>query len=261
MYSGTSDLNQIRRRILTSAFKANEGHIPTSFSILEILYYFYDFQIKKYGSVESSPDRLILSKGHAAIGLYSVLAHFKLIPNDWLDTFCTFDSPLGGHPDQRKIPHVHASTGSLGHGLPIAVGMALGEIILKRSSKIYVLVGDGELNEGSNWESILVAAHHGLHGLSLIVDVNDSSARALKMENLKGKFQSFGWTVSEIDGHSQKDIETYFTHDNTRTTKSPNVLLAKTIKGKGVRRMENSHEWHHKVPSRHELEEMLLELK
>ena len=261
MSSRLEELSSIRKRILSCAVKAREGHIPTSFSILEILFSFYNAQIQTYEAIERSPDRFILSKGHAAIGLYAVLEHFKLIPKDWLDNLCEFDSPLGGHPDQSKVPYVQASTGSLGHGLPIAVGMALGNRILGRSSKTYVLVGDGELNEGSNWESILVAAHHNLYELSAVVDCNESSERALKMGNLSNKFESFGWTVAEVDGHSIPDLQNYFMRDSAGGSQAPNVLLAKTIKGKGIERMENSPEWHHKMPSERELEEMILELQ
>jgi transketolase len=123
-----------------------------------------------------------------------------------------------------------------------------------------VLVGDGELNEGSNWESILIAAHHNLCELSVVVDCNESSERALKMGNLSNKFESFGWTVDEVDGHSIPDLQDYFMRD-IAYFQSPNVLLAKTIKGKGIRRFENSPEWHHKMPSQRELEEMILELQ
>lgn len=256
-----ANLKSLRRRIVCSSSIAKEGHIPTSFSILEILYSYYFVQDKVYGSVNKSSNQFILSKGHAAVGLYAVLEHFQLIPSDWLDEFCKFDSPLGGHPDAKKIPSVEASTGSLGHGLPIGVGISLGKKIQNKPGMTYVLVGDGELNEGSNWESVMVASHHRLSNLTVIVDWNGSSERALSLGSLEDKFTSFGLNVEEIDGHSVVELCKYFESNSSLNLIGPRVLLAKTIKGKGIKMMETSpNEWHHKVPSQEELEHLLQEL-
>ena len=161
----------------------------------------------------------------------------------------------------RKIPTLEASTGSLGHGLPYGLGLALGKSIKGENGSVYVLIGDGELNEGSNWESLLVAKHRKVSNLSLIVDFNESSERALSLGNLKEKFESFGWWVVEIDGHSLDDLERFFTQVNSKPSSLPTALLAKTVKGKGIKRIENSPEWHHKTPSQQELEEFILELQ
>lgn len=255
-------LKSLRRRIVWSSSISKEGHIPTSFSVLEILYSYYVVQEKVYGSVNKSSNQFILSKGHAAIGLYAVLEYFELIPNDWMNDLCAFDSPLGGHPDMKKVPFVEASTGSLGHGLPIGVGISLGKKIQGKPGITYVLVGDGELNEGSNWESLMVASHHQLSNLMVIVDWNGSSERALSLGSLNDKFRSFGVFVDEIDGHSIFELCKYFESNSDLSWKGPKVLLAKTIKGRGVRMMETSpNEWHHKVPSKDELNQILQELK
>jgi len=254
-------LRTLRARILRICSVSREGHIPTSFSILEIIYSYYFTQRKIYGSIQKSPNQFILSKGHAAVGLYVTLEHFELIPGNWLEGFCSFNSLLGGHPDMSKIPQIVASTGSLGHGLPIGVGISLGKRIQENLGITYVLVGDGELNEGTNWESLMVAAHHKLANLTLIVDCNESSERALSLGNLRGKFESFGWRVVEIDGHSLDDLERFFNQVNSEPSSLPTALLAKTLKGKGIKRIENSPEWHHKTPSQQELEEFILELQ
>ena len=257
MDSTIGTLKVIRKRILEVAFQAREGHIPSSFSILEILYSFY----LRSSKLLQQNDCFVMSKGHAALGLYATLEHFNLIPREWLDSMCKFNSQLGGHPDMRKIPTLEASTGSLGHGLPYGLGLALGKSIKGENGSVYVLIGDGELNEGSNWESLLVAKHRKVSNLSLIVDFNESSERALSLGNLREKFESFGWRVVEIDGHSLDDLESFFTQVNSKPSSLPTALLAKTVKGKGIKRIENSPEWHHKTPSQQELEEFILELQ
>jgi transketolase len=255
-------LKSLRKRIVLTSSIAGEGHIPTSFSILEILYSYYLSQKQAYGLLVQSPDHFILSKGHAAIGLYAVLEYFELIPSHWLEDFCKFDSPLGGHPDMKKVPFVEASTGSLGHGLPIGVGVSLGKKIQGKPGMTYVLVGDGELNEGSNWESLMVASHHKLSNLTVIVDWNGSTERALSLGNLSYKFKSFDVSVHEIDGHSVFDLCKYFESPSEFHSSGPRVLLAKTTKGKGVKLMESSpNEWHHKIPSAEELDQILQEIE
>jgi transketolase len=229
---------------------------------LEILYSYYLTQSKRNSYNSQGPNNLILSKGHAAIGLFAVLEHFELIPKNWLDNFCKFDSPLGGHPDMMKVPHVEASTGSLGHGLPIAVGNSLGKRILGQVGMTYVLVGDGELNEGSNWESLMVSSHHKLSNLTVIIDCNKSTDRALSLGDLEDKLKAFGLSTYVVDGHSVDELCDYFESNLGSHFSKPKALIAKTIKGKGIERMENSpNEWHHKIPSREELEQLLKELR
>lgn len=253
-------LSQIRSNILKLAFKSKEGHVPSSFSILELVYTFYNARLKQELGLEKN-DKLIISKGHAALGIFTVLDYFKLLGKETIDSFADFSSPFGGHPDSTKVSEIEVSTGSLGHGLPIGVGMAIASKINSEKAKYFVLVGDGELNEGSNWESILLAAEHGLDNLILIIDNNHSGDRAIKLMGLKEKFVSFGWNIIEIDGHSLDEIYIAFMKAANPQDKRPLAIIANTIKGKGIIEMENSPEWHHQIPSEEKLQEWLKELQ
>ena len=155
-------------------------------------------------------DYFILSKGHASVALYVVLEKFGFISQKDLDEYGKFNAILGGHPDSTKIPGVEASTGSLGHGLPYAVGIALGQKIKKRSNKVYVLVGDGECHEGTIWESALVAQNLNLGNLCVIVDLNGSAAQILPHPDIKRQWKAFGWNVSEADGHNERELDSAF---------------------------------------------------
>ena len=229
------------KRIVDVAYNTKEGHIASSLSILDILYVLYDKILTPKNNY------FILSKGHASLGLYSVLEHFDLLEEN-LDNFCKFDSKLGGHPSNRVL-NVLTSTGSLGHGLPIGVGVAMGEKIKGTEKKVFVLIGDGESNEGTNWESALLASNHNLNNLYCIMDYNRSNDRSLKIDNVVSKFESFNWTCIEIDGHNRDEILSAL---NTNS-KKPIFILANTIKGKGISMMENNPEWHHKSPTIDEL--------
>jgi transketolase len=243
-------IKELRRSIITTAFNANEGHIPSALSILDILWVLYDKILKP-------DDKFVLSKGHGCLALYVVLAEKGIIPKSYLDSFCTLNGSLGGHPDMNKINGVEVSAGSLGHGLPIAVGMAMAKKIKKQDGHIFCLVGDGECNEGSIWESLLIASHHDLTNLTCIVDYNHSTDRALDIYNLSEKFGAFGWRVYDIAGHDHRWLEQLLTP--TELPK-PTVLIAQTIKGKGVNRMKNNPEWHHKIPTEEEFNEIMKEL-
>jgi transketolase len=234
--------NKLVKTILTLAHKKKEGHIGSSLSILDILYVLYDKFIK------NTDNKFILSKGHASLGLYVVLDYFNLLKCD-INSFCDFNSELGGHPC-NKTESVETSTGSLGHGLPIAVGMAMGYKIQSKDSKVFVLIGDGEANEGSIWESALLASHHKLNNLYCILDHNKSGDRAVKIDNVKQKFKSFNWECLEVDGHNQEELIVALSH---KSQEKPIFILANTIKGKGIKVMENNPEWHHKSPTVDEL--------
>ncbi len=245
----------MKRQIILAAANAGEGHIPSALSILDILWVLYD-QVLRYDPKDPESDdrdRFILSKGHGALALYAVLAAKGFFPASELDRFAAFDSPLGGHPDRNKVPGVEASTGSLGHGLPMGVGMALGMRIRGIDRRVFVLVGDGECNEGSIWEAALLAAHHKLGNLTCIVDYNRSTDRALWLGDLAAKFRAFGWAADSIDGHNQDAIQ--------RTLRlqhfEPTAIIAKTIKGYGCPQMENNPAWHHRVPTSDELPAIL----
>ena len=234
-------------KILTLANKKKEGHIGSSLSILDILLVLYKDYINKN-------NKFVLSKGHASLGLFVVLKYFGLLESD-LNTFCDFNSEFGGHPC-NKVKHVETSTGSLGHGLPIAVGMALGNKIQKLEGTVYVLIGDGESNEGSIWEAAMLAAQHKLNNLVCIMDYNRSGDRAIRIDSVYEKFKAFGWYCVEIDGHDEEQIKTALS-----ITNKPLFILANTVKGKGIKVMENNPEWHHKSPNDEELKLFIEELR
>ena len=241
-------MRDLIKKVLSVAYNAKEGHIPSSLSILDILYVLYD-------KVLTKEDYFILSKGHASVGLYVILDHFNLLEED-LNNFCNFDSKLGGHPSDR-IKNVFASTGSLGHGLPIGVGIAMGNKIQKNNKKTYVIIGDGESNEGTIWESALLASNHKLNNLYCIMDYNHSNDRALLLDDVKSKFISFGWDCIEVDGHNHMEL----LNAMTISTDKPIFILANTIKGKGIKTIENQHEWHHKTPDENQYKLFMEEIE
>ncbi len=238
-------MKEIIKRVVEVAYKSREGHIPSSLSVLDLLYVLY----------EEKKEKIILSKGHASLGLYAIMEHFGLLEED-LNKFCEFDSLLGGHCTD-KIKNVEISSGSLGHGLPMAVGMALSYKIQKINKKIYVIIGDGEANEGSIWESALLASQYNLDNLYCIMDYNLSGDRALKLDDIIKKFQSFNWDCRMIDGHNHEQIHQWI---NVESHIRPVFILANTIKGKGIPMMENNPEWHHKIPNDEEYLKILNEL-
>lgn len=252
----TFNPNKLKTRIVQAAFNAKEGHIPSALSILDIVWVLYNKVMNLSNANEIENDRFILSKGHASLAIYAVLEELDLIPESYLDSFCNYDSPLGGHPDCNKVSSIEASTGSLGHGMPIALGIALASKIKKIDNRIFCLVGDGECNEGTIWESALLASHHNLDNLTCIVDYNHSTDRALYLGDIKEKFDSFGWQATVIDGHNHDQIESCLNQKNN----TPMAIVCETIKGFGIKRMESQPAWHHKSPSKEELHEILDEL-
>jgi len=253
-----SDLYELRKQILLTATNAGDGHIASAFSILDILWVLYDhvLNVDPKQPTFVARDKFILSKGHGALALYVVLAQKGFFPLTELDHFASFNSSLGGHPDCLRVPGVEASTGSLGHGLPMGVGVALGMRIRRSDSRVVVLVGDAECNEGSIWEALLLAGHHELYNLTCIVDSNHSSDRSLGLYDIAEKFRAFGWDAATVCGHNQEALCTALLVRSDR----PNVIIAETIKGFGCKRMENNPEWHHKVPTGDDLGDILEEL-
>ena len=231
-------------RIAELSVIGKEGHVPSALSILDIVWVIYNkiININLLKRRSRKRDFFILSKGHGCLAQYVVLEKKGIISKKDLNTFCKYKSNFGGHPDSNKIEGIECSTGSLGHGFPFAAGVAYGNKLLNIKSKVITLVGDGECNEGSIWETCMIASHHKLNNLICIVDKNKSSDRALKIDDLKSKFKSFGWLAVNIDGHSQKEI---FKALNIKSRK-PLAIIANTIKGKGINFMENNPEWHHK---------------
>ena len=252
------DLRNLRRDILQLAVKANEGHIPSSLSILDILYVLFDKVLKIYPDDPNhlGRDYFILSKGHASLALYIVLAYKGFFSREDLEQFATFDSILGGHPDRNKIPGIEASTGSLGHGMPIAVGIAMGLKTREATNRVVCLIGDGESNEGTVWESALLAAHHQLNHLICVIDHNHSTDRALAVDDLGEKFAAFGWKTITVNGHDHREIY----HSLAKIDEyRPLAIIANTIKGHGFKAMENNPAWHHKIPNAVELREFMEE--
>jgi transketolase len=250
-------LQALRVKILKACSHSNEGHVPSAFSILDILYSLYILLPKKSHINFTKNDIFVLSKGHAALALYAILDEAKIIGPEWVDTFGDFESNFGGHPDMNKIPGVKASTGSLGHGLPIT----LGKILAKRTQNVefraYCLIGDGELNEGSVWESLMLASHHSMKELTLIIDSNTSSNRALNLGALESKFNSLGFETKNINGHSHKELISGLTNFHAH---KPIALIANTIKGYGISEMENNPAWHHAAPTQEQLRTFIKDL-
>ena len=251
-----------RESTLRMTHAASASHVASSLSCIDILSVIYLDQIVKSGFEKSNLNRniFIQSKGHAASGLYAVLAHINKIPMEDLREFCLNGARLGGHVSAESSDSVELSTGSLGHGIPYGLGIALGKKLSGHDGRVFVLASDGECNEGTTWESALVANQFGLSNLTVILDRNGFQSlgpteEIMKLEPLADKWRAFGWDVEEIDGHSHEEIK-----DSLRVKSRPNCVIAKTIKGKGVSFMENSNLWHYKSPNHAELSEALTEL-
>lgn len=254
-----SVIKRLKRGIVLGTLSVGEGHIPSAFSILDILWVLYDriMQMSPENPRSDDRDRFVLSKGHGSLALYAILAEKGFFSVREVEGFATFNSRLGGHPDCNKVPGVEASTGSLGHGLPMAVGMALGLRIRKVNRRVFVLVGDSECNEGSIWEAALLAAHHRLSNLTCIVDYNHSTDRALLLGDIAAKFEAFGWRSVAINGH---DHEAIYAALSQLGSDRPRAVVAETVKGSGCRQMENNPAWHHRAPTAQELPAILAEL-
>jgi transketolase len=240
-----SDLEMIGR--------AGLGHIGGDFSVIDILATLYGAVLNVDPARPDDPerDRFILSKGHSAGALYATLAHCGFFPLSELETFAQPMSALNGHPNRTKVPGVETNTGPLGHGFPVAVGCALAARLQRSSRRTFVVLGDGELQEGSNWEAAMTAGHYGLAFLTAIVDRNRlqqgaGTEETKQLEPLADKWTSFGWEVRVIDGH---DYGQLLSSLDPSSTGRPVCVIANTIKGKGVSFMEDRVEWHHKVPS------------
>jgi transketolase len=248
----------IRKELLTMIYEAGGGHVGGSLSSVDILIALH------YGVMRLDPrnpkweqrDRFILSKGHSVEGYYAILCDIGFFSKDELKTYRKFGSKLIGHPS-NKVPGVEASTGALGHGLSIGVGMALAGKMDAKDYKVYVLMGDGEQAEGSLWEAAMAAGNYKLDNLIGIIDrnglqISGSTEDVMKLESLKDKWASFGWHVQSLDGHDITGLIRAFQSMPLQKGK-PHLIMANTIKGKGVPFMENDAAWHHKVPDSQQL--------
>jgi transketolase len=253
--------NWIRLSAMTMTHHAKLGHTGGDLSSSDILATLYLGGILRVDPANPNwpqRDRFVMSKGHCSGAFYSTLAQRGFFPVDQLKTFMDPMSMLNGHPDKNKLAGVEANTGPLGHGLPIAVGMALAARMRGESWRVFVLVGDGELQEGSNWEGAMCAQQYGLENLVVIVDRNhiqqgDFTENTIRMEPLAARWQAFGFGVQEIDGHDHLALLNAFSATPLESGK-PTCFIARTIKGKGVSFAENKPAWHHGVPTRAQLE-------
>lgn len=255
---------EIRVRILQTIRAAGMGHVGGDLSVTDILATLYGavLNVDPLDPVKPDRDRLILSKGHCAAALYTTLAWCGFFPPASLASFMAPMSPLNGHPNRRKVPGVETNTGPLGHGLPVAVGCASAAKLSGAAWRTFVILGDGELQEGSNWEAAMYAGHARLR-LTAIVDRNGLQQGAgtedtNRLEPLAAKWAAFGWEVIELDGHDHVALLAALAAE---PGDRPRAVIARTIKGKGVSFMENRIEWHHKVPTDEQVEHALRELE
>ena len=255
----------IRADALRMVYKSGASHIGTCLSMADLLAVLYSgvLRVDPVDPYWSGRDRFILSKGHGAAIMYAVLAEKGFFAKEWLDTYCQDGSELTGHI-HHTVPGVEVSTGSLGHGLSIGCGMALAAKRGNQKWRVFVMLSDGELDEGSNWEPILFAPHHGLDNLIAIVDKNRIQSFGhvkdiLDLEPLAEKWRAFGWAVREVDGHDMQQIQDAFASVPFEQDK-PSVIIAHTIKGKGVSFMEDTLAWHYKSPTEEQLAQALKEL-
>ncbi len=244
---------QLRRLVVRALAGGERGHVGSSMSLIEILRVLYDDVLRFRASEPKWPDRdrMILSKGHGCLALYAMLADKGFIGVDSLDTFCRRDSILGGHPEAGKVAGVEASTGALGHGLSVGLGMALAVRVQKRASRVFVVMGDGEINEGSVWEAAMCAGKHRVSHLTAIVDYNKIQSagptREIQdLEPLADKWRAFGFVAKEVDGHDVAALRNVF-RQLPFSAEKPNAIICHTVKGKGIPFAENDPNWHHKA--------------
>lgn len=264
----TAIATRIRRNIITSVRDAKSGHPGTSLSATDLLTALY------FGHMRHDPqnprwegrDRFVMSKGHGSPGLYGTLAEAGYLERSELSTFRAINSRLQGHPDMHKLPGVETSTGSLGHGLSYALGMALALRLDASDARVYALLGDGECQEGQVWEAAMAASHHKAGNLTAIVDrnglqIDGATEDVMSLEPFADKWRAFGWRVVLIDGHDFPQILSALTESREQPVLGqPTLILAKTVKGKGVSFMENQVKWHGTAPNAEQAEAALKEL-
>jgi transketolase len=259
-YNETS--KEIRKKIIKMKYESQEGHLGSALSCADILnaLYFKILNIDPKNPSDENRDRFILSKGHAASALYAVLAQRGFFEENILNEYCKNGSELAGHPIKESVPGVEASTGALGHGLPMGEGIALAGKNDKKDYKVFVLMSDGECDEGTTWEAALFSAHNKLDNLIVIIDYNKWQAfgrtnEVLNLEPLAKKWEDFGWSAKEIDGHNFEELEKVLLSIPFEKGK-PSIVIAHTIKGKGVSFLEDKLESHYKHLTKEEYENL-----
>lgn len=253
----------LRKNVVDMIVSGKGGHIGGDMSMMDVLVtlYFKVMNISPENQTDPNRDRFILSKGHSVEALYAVLAEKGFFPiEEVIEKFSKFGSPYIGHPN-NKLPGIEMNSGSLGHGLPVAVGMALAGKMDKRNYRVYTIMGDGELAEGSVWEGAMSASHYKLDNLCTIVDrnrlqISGSTEDVMHHDDLQARFASFGWNVIQADGHDYDALDAAFAEAKNVIDK-PTVIIANTIKGYGSAVMENKAEWHHHLPNQEEYEQII----
>ena len=258
------ELKDLRRQIFFIARKGGSAHLASCYSCLEILYTLYVRGVMRCGPAKSERDRLILSKGHAGLALYTVMHRAGLMSYEKLASYLQPGGTLGGEPSPRDFPLIEAATGSLGHGLSVGAGMAMAQKMDGLDAHTFVIVGDGELQEGSIWEAVMSASALRLDNLTAIIDCNGLQKMNTTAETMGGdpiwadKFAAFGWDVLEADGHDVNALERALKQENL--SGKPRAIIAHTVKGKGVSLMENNPNWHFRMPNRKETKIFAAEL-
>lgn len=258
---------KIRKHAIKMTNRGKSSHIASVLSIADILGVLYGkiLRVRPNEPKWKDRDRFVLSKGHAGAGVYAALAERGFFPVEWLDQHYCCGSKMCGHVSHIDIPGVELSTGSLGHGLPVGAGIAYAGKIDNRKHRVFVVLSDGECDEGSNWEAIMFSAHHKLGNLHAVVDYNkyqslDTVENTLALEPFADKWRAFGWKVEEVDGHDHDELSKAFEKEKVAND-APKCVIAHTIKGKGVSFMENSVLWHYRSPQDEEFEAAMRELE
>ena len=257
---------KLRKKIITTSHRAKIPHLGSCLSCIDLLTYIYwcELFINPSDPKQINRDRFVLSKGHGAPAIFQVLAEKNFFPVNDLNNFGKAGSLFHEHPPKPGlVPGIEAATGSLGHGLPMALGMALASRILKLNFRCYAMLSDGECNEGSIWEAAMLASAQKLNNLTVIIDYNkwqatDRSQQVMAIEPLSDKWKSFGWNIQEIDGHDFSQIRDSF--KKAKLEPNPSAIVAHTVKGKGVSFMEDDNNWHYRIPDETELKKSLNEL-
>ena len=258
---------EMRKLIIRTSERAKQGHVAPAFSSVDFTtaLYFHIMNLDPKNPKADDRDRFLLSAGHKCLVQYTSLAMKGVIPKDLLNTFDQLDSKLGGHPIYAKIPGVEASTGSLGHGLPVGVGMAIAGKLDNKDYRVFVIIGDGECAEGSIWEGAMAASKYKLDNLIAIIDYNKLSvmgrtSEVMPLEPLGDKWRSFGWSCREIDGHNMEQVVDTLEAVPFEKGK-PSMIIANTVKGKGVSFIENSTAWHMRAPNKEEADAAIEEIE
>lgn len=254
----TNGAKELRKTILKMAYYGKDANLQSVFSSVEIIKSIYDvmnFNTKNWNHAER--DRFVLSKGQSTMGLLAVLEEKGFLKKEELWTACSFEGRISMQADRTKLPFLENSAGSLGHGLPMAVGMALANKIRKIKGNVYVLAGDGEMNEGTMWEALLLAGSERLDNLTLIIDDNNSINQMINMQNMREKVETFGFEVMEVNGHDEVALKEALL---AKHEGKPLAIIAKTVRGYGSTTIMNDNSWFHRAPKEEELELLMKEV-